>query len=414
MDIKLYKLEDSAEKLSLLRIVRKFGKITRGQIVDLTGYSSGKISLLIKELDELGLVEESGENESTGGRKPKFLQLKGEKGYFIGVELGGYEIKISLIDFSGKRIASDKILGDPGVDDPYAVIDILVGFIKKFIDTNNVYEDGLKGLGLALSGVIDDETGGCKYFKNRKSWEGIPLKSIIESTFSLPCVIDDSSRMAAVAEREYGNCRDIDNFVVISIGVGLSAGIFIDGRLFRGSSGFGGEIGHMVIKENGPRCVCGNYGCLESLVSGYAIEGEMRDALKNNVISNLSIIETATAKDIVEQAEIGDKLAYSIINNAAKHLGVGIASVINIFNPQIVILAGGISKAGEMLLEPIKHVVKSTTLEFAARNCKIAISGLDEYAPSLGIANISIDRLLNDREAAAVILKQDKWYGMSR
>lgn len=404
MDIKLFKLEGNAEKLNLLKIIRKLGKVTRGQIVDLTGYSSGKISLLIKELEEHNLIEESGENDSTGGRKPKLLQLKGEIGYFIGVELGGYELKISLIDFCGKKIAMDKTLQDTNTTEPGAVIDKLVKFINEFINSNEIYRPLLKGLGLALSGIVDDETGGCKYFKNQNSWEGIPLRDILEKTFPFPCVIDDSSRMMAVSEKIYGGCRNVDNFIAISIGVGLGAGIFINGRLFRGSNGFGGEIGHMIVKENGPRCVCGNYGCLESLVSGYAIERELKYALKDNVISSLSTESKVTAKEVVEQAGKGDKLAYSIINNAAKYLGIGLANVINIFNPQMVVLAGGVSKAGEMLLEPIEHVVKSSALGFTARNCKIVISQLDEYAASIGIANTCIDRLLSNEKAAAAIL----------
>jgi len=404
MDIKFYKLDEVGEKLNLLKIIKRFGKVTRGQIVNLTGYSGAKISLLIKEMEEQNLVEEVGEDESTGGRKAKLLQLKGDKGYFVGVELGSYELKISLIDFSGRKIAANKVLEDPHEADPSVVIHKLVGFINEFMDFNKAYKAGIKGMGLAVSGIVDNETGGCKYFRNQKLWEGVPLKKMLKDTFSLPCVLEDSSRMMALAEKIYGSCRDVDNFILFSIGVGLGTGIYINGSLFRGSNGVGGEIGHMVIKENGPRCVCGNHGCLESLASGYAIERQLREALKDNVYSSLSSVEEPTAKRVVEGAREGDKLAYSIMNNVAKHLGTGIASAINIFNPQMIVLAGGISNAGDLLLEPIRQVVKASALEISAKNCDIVISELDEYAASLGIANFCIEKILDDFEAAKAIL----------
>ena len=405
MDIGFCKLDGEGEKLHLLKIIRKMQKITRGQIVKLTGYSSAKISLLIKEMSEQELIEEVGVDESTGGRKAKLLQLKGDKGYFLGAELGSYELKISLIDFSGKALSFGKMPEDPENVEPEYVMKKLIDFIRGFINSNINYQPKLTCLGLALSGIVDDNTGVCRYFRNRKSWEGFPLKNILEDAFGLPCIIDDSSRMMAVAEKIYGHCRNINNFILFSIGVGLGTGIFIDGKLFRGSTGLAGELGHMVIKENGPRCICGNCGCLESLVSGYAIERELKEAINDNVYSSLMWEEDIDAKDVVEQAKEGDKLAYSIINKAAKHLGVGIANAINIFNPEMVILAGGISNAGKLLQEPIEQVVKASALAASAKNVKILLSGLNEYSASLGIANNCIDWLLNNKAAHDFINK---------
>ena len=405
MDIKLYKLDENSEILNLLKLIKKFGTVTRNQIVNFTGYSSAKISLLMKNLEDQGLIDTVGEDESTGGRKAKLIQLKGSKGHFVGIELGGYEQKISLIDFNGRIIAKDKIPENTSDHDQSIVIGAILKFIRNFINTNESYSGNIKGIGLAISGIVDYNTGICRYFRNKKSWEGINLGKILEDEFSLPCVIDDSSRMMAVAEMNYGSCKEVDNFILFSIGVGLGTGIVINRRVFRGNDGLAGEIGHMVIKENGPRCVCGNYGCLESFVSGYAIERQLQKAINDNVYSNIKGGTFATAKEVIQQAIQGDKLAYSIVGDVAENLGIGISNTINIFNPQLVILAGGISNAGNLLLGPVEQVIKASALEYSARNCRIVISGLDEYSASMGIANLCIDRLLEDDKALDLLLK---------
>jgi predicted NBD/HSP70 family sugar kinase len=259
-------------------------------------------------------------------------------------------------------------------------------------------------MGVALSGITDRGTGACVYFRNQRTWEGFPVGKRLHELIGLPCTVDDSSRMMAVAERIYGVCRTVDNFVLISIGLGTGCGIFVNGELFRGSNGFGGELGHMVIKENGPRCVCGNFGCLESFVSGYAVERRLRDALSDNVYSSMMHLDSLTARDIVEHAERGDKLAYSIISDAAGHLGIGIANIINIFNPQKVVLAGGLAKAGHLLIDPAGRIVKGAALGFSGSKCAIELSALDEFAASTGAANMWLTEVLADEGAISTIL----------
>jgi predicted NBD/HSP70 family sugar kinase len=242
------------------------------------------------------------------------------------------------------------------------------------------------------------------YFRNQKSWEGFPLRSRLEAETGLPCALDDSSRMAAVAERSFGCCQDTDSFILISIGVGTGCGIYINGSLFTGRNGYGGELGHMVIKENGPRCVCGNHGCLESFISGYAIERQLREALADNVYSSMMGLPAVSTQQIVEHAEKGDKLAFSIISEAAKHLGIGIANIINIFNPQKVVLGGSVARAGKLILDPVVQVVRASALSFSGRDCQIVLSALDEYGASRGAAHAWFANILDDPRATELIL----------
>jgi glucokinase-like ROK family protein len=401
MTIEFKKHDTKSEQMSILNIINRYGRITRKDLVNLTGFSQAKISITINELKKSGILQAMEGNTSSGGRKANLLQLHGANRLIIGVELGGYEIKASLIDFSGKILAKNKIASPADMTDPRRVAEKLIEFIDSFKNENGVKKSTLKGIGIGLSGIVNQDTGCCDYFKNQKSWEGFALKELFEESYDLPCTMQDSARMMAVAEKRYGSARECSNFIVISLGVGVGAGIYINGNLFQSRHGFGGEVGHMVIKENGPRCVCGNYGCLETFVSGYALERQMREALNDNVYTSLMDMERVSTKKIIEQAKAGDKLCYSIIHDAAKHLGIGIANIINIFNPEIIILSGGVAQAKELLADPVEHVVKSTAL---SSDCPIVISELDEYSGSLGAASYWLAETLKSERAYEIIV----------
>jgi N-acetylglucosamine repressor len=398
------KFDDTSEQINILKIINAHRNITRRQIVELTGFSQAKISILINSLRKSGLIDEVDEIESTGGRKAKLLQIRGEKGRIIGLEIGGYEVKFSLLEYGGKPLAACKMPTPQDVADPERVVKTLAGFIRTSVESSREEASRVKGLGLALSGIVNKTSGECMYFRNQKSWEGFPLRSRLEEETGLPCTLDDSSRMAAVAERSYGCCQDTDSFILISIGVGTGCGIYINGSLFTGKNGYGGELGHMVIKENGPRCVCGNYGCLESFISGYAIERQLREALADNVYSSMMGLPTVSTREVVDHAERGDKLAFSIISEAAKHLGIGIANIINIFNPQKVVLGGGVAKAGKLILDPVVQVVRASALSFSGKDCQIVLSELDEYAASRGAAHAWFANILDDLRVEKLIL----------
>jgi predicted NBD/HSP70 family sugar kinase len=400
-----YRKHDTAsERLGLLRIVHAHRRITRRQIVELTGFSQAKISLVINGLKSSGILEEVDETASSGGRKAKRLQLSSSAGCVLGVEIGGYEVKSAVIDLAGDVIGTRKVPASPDIADPEEVLAGIAAFIEQSRASACPPGGRLHGMGVALSGITDRGTGACVYFRNQRAWEGFPVGSRLTELTGLPCAVDDSSRMMAVAERVYGACRTVNNFVLISIGLGTGCGIFVDGELFRGTNGYGGELGHMVIKENGPRCVCGNFGCLESFASGYAVERRLREALADNVYSSMMHLDSVTAREVVEHAEAGDKLAYSIIADAAGHLGIGIANIINIFNPQKVVLAGGLAKAGPLLLEPVRRIVKGTALGFSGSKCTIEPSALDEFAASTGAANQWIAGVLADEKAVSAIM----------
>lgn len=377
----------NTEAMRALQAIKRFCGMTRQQLAEYMECSPAKISLLLRDLEDKGLAVEGDSLDMGSGRRVRQIVVGGKPAMFLGLELGSYEIRAVLADFGGNVFARDKAPEDSRIDDPQHVLQKVFSLVDGFLAAHKDAVNNLKGIALALSGVVDYMSGAAMYFRNQKLWEGVPVKKIIEERYGIPCFMDDSSRAMAAAEKRWGCCLNNDNFVLLSLGFGLGASVFIRGGIYRGA-GYASEIGHMIIDPAGPRCNCGSHGCLESFVSGYALENRVRRAMGDGVYTSLSKLESVTAKDIICAAAEGDKFAFGAVTEMAERLGVGVANVINIFHPERVVLSGGISKAGELLTIPIRQVVRSTALSTHAQGCEISVSLLDEYSAAMGIADI--------------------------
>lgn len=377
----------NTEAMRALLAIKRFCGMTRLQLAEYMECSPAKISLLLRDLEEKGLTVEGDSLDTGSGRRVRQIVVGGKPAMFLGMELGSYEIRVVLADFGGNVFARDKVPEDSRIDDPQYVLKKVFSLVDGFLAAQKDAVKNLKGIALALSGVVDNMNGAAMYFRNQKLWEGVPVKKIIEERYGIICFMDDSSRAMAAAEKRWGCCRHNDNFVLLSLGFGLGAGVFVRGGIYRGA-GYASEIGHMIIDPSGPRCNCGSHGCLESFVSGYALESRVRKAIGDGVYTSLSKLETITAKEIISAAAEGDKFAFGAVTEMAERLGVGVANVINIFHPERVVLSGGISKAGDLLTTPIRQVVRSTALSTHAQGCEISVSPLDEYSAAMGITDI--------------------------
>ena len=217
----------------------------------------------------------------------------------------------------------------------------------------------------------------------------MPVKSLLEREFGVDVSIDDSSRAMALAEHWCGVAQGVDNFIFINVGVGVGSGIFTHGKIYRGIGGIAGEFGHMTIKEKGPRCNCGNYGCLETLASGPAIVRRARQALEEGVVSEIERLcrgdfNCITPQMVVEAARGGDKLAFNLMEKTGEYLGIGIANLINIFNPELIVIGAGVSRAGDLLLNSLRRTVKARTLQQSFRMVQIKTSTLNEFGGAIG------------------------------
>ncbi len=248
----------------------------------------------------------------------------------------------------------------------------------------------LLAVGVGHSGGIDPLTGQCLYWHCRNHWKGVPLKEIFSEHYGVPCLVNDSVHCMALAEKTFGVARDENTFLLINFGQGIGSGLFIEGQPYRGAAGIAGELGHMTILPGGPRCSCGNRGCLEILASGQSMVDAAVQALSDNVTTHLREITSndpsrITVEAICEAARCGDRLARRIISQAASYIGIAVANLINLINPPLIVLAGGaISAAEDLLFEPILREASAFAFEVAYAKTKIVRSTLDCYSAARG------------------------------
>jgi glucokinase len=312
--------------------------------------------------------------------------------YVIGVDLGGTNIVVGVMPEDGSReiaMRSQPTRADLGSE---VVVDRIVQMIEDAItvtraETGASRSDFL-GVGVGAPGPFDRQRGVVVVAPNL-GWRNLPLRDLISDRVGLPAALDNDANCATLGEWWTGAAKGARNVVGITIGTGIGGGLILDGRLYHGSSDVAGEIGHTTIDSNGRRCKCGNYGCLEAYTSGPAIAERAREALEIGQASLLpelvqGRLDRITAQTVYEASERGDQVARDVVRDTAKFLGAGIANLLNIFNPDVVVVAGGVTQAGEALFEPLNAEVRRRAFRPAVDACRIVPGSLPGTAGVVG------------------------------
>ncbi len=317
-------------------------------------------------------------------------ERKKQKSLVIAVDLGGTKILAALVSRDGRIVARERRLtGAEG--GPRVVIDRLCGAIDALLEREKIDISQLQGISVSAAGGIDDKKGVVTKSPNLPGWHDIPLRDMVKERYNLTTFLINDASAAALGEHRFGVARDARNFVLLTIGTGIGGGIVIDGKLYHGAVGSAGELGHMTIDVNGPVCKCGNIGCLEVLASGTAMAEEARRRIKQGEPSILADlvggnIDTISGKEVGDAAEKGDALALDVIRHAATYLGIGMVNLVNIFNPEMIVVGGGVSSLGELLLAPARRLVQERAFPVSARAVKIVLAKLGNEAGILGAA----------------------------
>lgn len=315
----------------------------------------------------------------------------------VGIDLGGSNIKMLIMDRDGNQLYKKKyatIIGEP-----LDVLNQINSIIERALFELKVDEKVLKGIGIGLPGQVDEKKGIAIYLPNLPGWHNINVADHISDMFNAPVLIENDVRMAAIAEKYLGTGKDVDDMLCVAIGTGIGSGIFLNGALYKGWQNCAGEIGHMTVDANGPLCSCGNYGCLEMYAGGKGIIRRTKEALKNHDgISQINIlinnnIEMLSVAVVAQAASKGDELAEKILNDTAVYLGIAIANLVNILNPQVVVIGGGVMKCGDVLLDPIKKEIKKRTMP-VNRNVLIEPAKFGEWAGAVGAAEIACQKYI--------------------
>lgn len=311
----------------------------------------------------------------------------------VGVDLGGSKIKTILSDSDG-NIKQRDLRDTFAYEGPDAVIKRIIESIKQVASGAEISK--MAGIGIGAAGACDVATGVITLSPNLPGWHNIPLKGILQREFDLPVYLENDATAAALGEHRFGGAVGIANLIYVCVGTGIGGGIMIDGQLYHGISGSAGEIGHMTIDINGPRCSCGNFGCWETLASGTALAREAVKRIEAGAQTSIlnfadGQLQKVSAHRVYLAAREGDRLANELISQTAHYLGVGLVNIVNIFNPQLILIGGGLSRMGQLLLEPANKVVRERAYELPARAVRIELARLGADAEALGAAALVLE-----------------------
>ena len=388
-------------KIKILGLIREHGTISRADIVKMTALSAPTVSRIVNGLiDEEKLVGAIGMGNSSGGRPPVMLKFKGDTSYVIGVDLGATTTRGVLSDLNGKFV-EEIDLPTRLSEGPEKIFDDVVRVIQKLADSERKLEDSrIFGVGIAVAGLVDVQNEIIVYSPDF-NWHNIDLIGALRERIEFPVIFDNVTRLMALGGLRFGAARKSKNFICINVGYGIGSGIIVNGELLTGRDGFAGEFGHMTIdKDIDILCSCGKYGCLEALASGKAIAITAQSRLargQQSILLEMSggDINSVTAKMVVDAAKEGDELSLNVFNRAIEYIGIGIANLVNLFNPELIVIGGGVSMAGETFFDSIKNVIHKHLLQASAKELPILPVAFGKNAALMGAFALVLNRILN-------------------
>ena len=304
----------------------------------------------------------------------------------IGVDVGGTKIAAGVVTPQGR------ILDEVRYPTPHSPETLIENIAKAIKEVRDGHEVG--GACLAVPGLILASENKVIFSANLHAIEGIPLKDEIEPRIGLPLTIENDGNAAAWGEFRFGAGSEADHLVFLTLGTGIGGGVITHGVLMRGAQGAGGELGHVTIQATGPRCACGNHGCLEALASGSAIARRARELAIENPDSALGRLATRRqilGEDVTNLAREGDEVALSLLDETGRWLGVGLAAFVNIFNPEVVAVGGGAMEAGELILEAARREVVLRARPQSRDRAEIQVATLGPKSGVLGAAALARD-----------------------
>ena len=309
-----------------------------------------------------------------------------EKKYVVGVDLGGTKIYTALVDLEG-NIVKEKTVETLAQEGKKAVMGRIVDTINYVIDGTD--KDLIKSIGIGSPGPLDVKNG-IIIENSNLPFKNFAIVKTIKETYDLPTYLDNDANVATLGEFMFGAGKGTENMVFITASTGIGGGAVLNGKLFRGATGNALEVGHMTVSTEGPRCGCGNVGCAEALGSGTAIGKRAKEAVLSNVKTSLKNYDNVTSKEVFKEAANGDRVAKKILNTSLTYLGIAVANTITNFDPEKVVVGGGVVNGGDIVIDTIKNVVEERCMAAFVENCTIEKAVLGGKAGVLGAAALAI------------------------
>ncbi|MFY8090628.1 MAG: ROK family transcriptional regulator [Chitinophagaceae bacterium] len=381
-------------KKSILKQLDVVGDLTIPELTKELNISTPKITSLLNELMEEGLITDMGKVDSTGGRRANIYGLLNSACYFIGVDVKRYYVNIGMIDFKKHIISTEQKIEYP-LENTQQSLNALIDIINKFIKETGLSKEKILGMGINLSGRINNNTG---YSYSYFHFQEESLAAIIEKEIGVKAFLENDSNAMAYGEFLHGVVQNEKNILYIHLDHGTGSGIIIDGKVYYGRSGFSGEFGHIPFFNNDIICGCGKKGCLETEVSGIALLRKTKEKLQQGNASILTSkyknVDDLKLEDLIDAAKNEDVLMIELLAEMGDLLGKAISALINLFNPELVILGGILAESGDYLRLPTKSAINKYSLSLVNNDTQLKSSKLGESAGVIGACLIARNKLL--------------------
>ncbi len=384
---------------TLIDLLRHNRELTKSELVDYSDFSRTKITSCIDSLVVKKILVANEATSYSGGRRSKSFRVNERLGLVAGIQMGAVDFDLGIADFSGKVIAQGSAAAAVK-DGPIATLGKACSELESMVRANGLGAADVMGIGIGVPGPVDFSVGTVVSPPIMPGWDRYPIIETVQQWFPYAnVVIDNDVNVIALGEVSLGAARGLSNLIAVKIGTGIGAGIICDGRIYRGSNGCAGDIGHICVDKDGPVCACGNKGCLEKLAGGAGISERAllgaRDGRSPVLLAryerNGGLLRT---EDVGAAAVEGDPFAIEIIRDSGRLVGEVLAALVNFYNPEMIVIGGGVSHLGDLLLSSIRQAVFSRSLPLATRNLQIVFSGIGPEAGMFGAIKLALDYVI--------------------
>lgn len=376
----------------MLQLVWQARELSRAELARRTGMSRSTVSSLVAELIDAGLVDETGEGTSSGGRRPILLRWRDDAFLIAGIDLGATHVACALTDLRGRVVAWRHVRFDVRENPPGALAQ-LETLVDACLAETGLPRTRLAGLGVAVPSPVDPANPGRMAPMILPAWAEIDLAEALRARFDLPVVIDNDANLGAIAERWWGAGRSGQDLTFVKLGMGVGAGHILNGEIHRGAHGIAGEFSHVTLGPEGPPCACGQRGCLVRHIGSIAVCARIEAGVRTRPDSVLAEYPPSVDR-LVKGAHAGDALALEITAEIAQALGTALVTLLNLLSPACIVLGGQLSLLGPHLLEPVRTHLRQHTLWPALGETPVVITALGQQNIALGAATALLAEVL--------------------
>jgi glucokinase-like ROK family protein len=360
--------------------------------------SRGKISAEVGRLIEAGLLVEEGFAESEGGRRSLLLAIPYSAGLIAAIDIGATSIDVAITTLGSEILDRRSEIADVR-DGPRPVIDRVKALLADLLKEREARPQDVLAIGVGVPGPVEQASGRLTFPPIMPGWDQFPVREAFAGEYAAPVFVDNEVNIMALGEHWGGVAKGVNDVIFVKIGTGIGSGIILGGRLHRGAQGCAGDFGHICVDPEGPLCSCGNSGCLETMAAAPAIVLAAEQCARERGSSTFTAIlqerGELNMKDVGEAARHGDYCALTVIRKSGRLIGQTLASVVNVLNPSMIVIGGGVSRLGHALLAEVRSAVYQRSLPLATRNLPIVMSELDDVAGVVGASVMAAEGVLS-------------------